>query len=243
MGIGASDGKVYLVASQNGSGVWTNYNTVISSIGALPSMVLGRGNYGLLQIIGIPDQGTYYQQMCLAAFQNNTSSFSAGGTLPSMSPAVPFSGVGIGGGYNGLIVVGVGASDSHLYVADFQDANNKGAWSAGSELPGPGTGGAQTVAIASPVVASGAGGLQVGGLGTDGQLHMVASQSSSNGSWTAFGSIPTYANSNTYSQIVTAPTSGPSLDIIGLDSASNVVLITYQSSGGTWTQGAVLTGP
>jgi hypothetical protein len=194
--------------------------------------------------------GPVSDQLYVAAFQNSgTGSFSAGGALPDTTPYVAAE---AGAGYNGLQVIGVGANDALLYSADSQNTNT-GTWSVGAgELPGqiaPGISG--HVPISSPVVAGGAGGLQVGGLGTnDGLLHMVAYQSSSSGTWTAFGYIPTYNNTcpegttcNPYTQIIASPAYSSSLALIGLDTASNIVLITTQNSGGTWTQGSVLTGP
>jgi hypothetical protein len=225
IGVGASDGKAYLVASQNGSGVWTVYNTAISSVGGLPWVVLGIGDNNLTQVIG-----PVSEQLYLAAYQNTGGSFSSAGALPDTTPYIA---AATGAGYYGLTVIGVNASNALLYAADSQ--NSSGQWFVGAgELPG------QSVPISHPVVATGAGGLQVGGLGTnDGLLHMVAYQSSGNGSWNAFGSIPTYSTACT--QIVSTPSPGGSLDIIGLATNSHIVLITYQSSGGSWFAGADLT--
>jgi len=192
------------------------------------------GNQGKLQVVTInPTGDTPY----LAAYQNNDTSFSPGGALPGTTM---YSSIAAGVGYSSdFTLIGADASYGYLYVAESQ--NTSGTWSAGGELPGPG--GSQSIGFSSPLIANGAGGLQVGGLGHDGLLHMVAYQSSSNGSWTAFGSIPTTDPSTgaSFSQLIWTPAPSSSLDILGLDTNSHIVLTTSQNSGGNWSAGEDLT--
>jgi hypothetical protein len=68
---------------------------------------------------------------------------------------------------------------------------------------------------------------------------MVAWQNASSGSWTGFGSIPTY--NPPCSQIIAARGNGGNLQIIGRATNSHIVLIAWQNSSGTWTAGADLT--
>jgi hypothetical protein len=137
-GLGANDGRAYLVEYMNGSCQWTPggllagpavaYSQLDTLIGYNRNRVR---NY--LQVIGFGTDGQIY----LAAYQDDGGTWNAGWQLASAG--APFSSIKVGYGNGGRIqVIGTSAATGRLYIAAYQE--NNGSWHSGFALPNTATG-------------------------------------------------------------------------------------------------------
>lgn len=186
LGLGASDGFVYVVGWQDSTGNWHGAGPVPNQtvkMSAIATAVGSSGGASSLQVIGLgAADGLPY----VAAWQDSSGNWHAGSMLPAPSVELTAitTGTGTSGGEPSLQVLGLGV-DGHAYVTAWQDAS--GNWHPGQELPGQSS--TMSAVVAGPGWSGGAASLQVIGLSSTGQPWALAWQDSS-GNWLAGGALP-----------------------------------------------------
>ncbi|CAB1276142.1 hypothetical protein [Candidatus Nitrosacidococcus tergens] len=134
--IGLGTNGAYLVAWQDAQGNWNNAQDGHWDLGGkfagqtaqITSLVVGNGNGGYLQVIGLGTDGSAY----LVAWQDAQGNWSAGRKLASPPPGVKWSTLAVGNGNKGYLqVIGLG-TDGSAYLVAWQDA--QGNWTNGRLL-------------------------------------------------------------------------------------------------------------
>lgn len=190
---------------------------------------LHQGNGQDLELIGIGTDGRLY----LPAWQSHAT---GRWTIPSTNALSfqdgSFSALALGTGNSGCLQVLALGADQHIYLAAWQDSS--GGWhppSAG--ISGPLGDSARTYeAVAAHRGNSGF--LQVFGLDTDGQIHLVVWQDQ-HGVWHSDGRR--LANPGTrYTAVLPATGNSGYLQVLGLGADGQVYLAAWQDQNGGWHQ-------
>jgi len=234
IGLGATDGFAYLPVWQDTSGTWHQAGILPGQGVPYSALVTGIsvGGLGKLQVIGLgANDGHAY----VAAFQDTTGNWYAGGPMPNQTIAYSQLVTGVGNSTNPLQLIGLGASDGFAYLVSYQDTG--GTWHPGGVLPG------QSRRYSFLVAGKGNGGqLQVIGKGASDGILYLADYQDSGGNWHASGSLPN--SSPGFSALAPANGNNGNLNLIGLGSSNGELYIAdwQDSNNGNWHAAGVLPG-
>lgn len=233
VGLGANDGKAYLVAFNDNNGNWHGSGILpYANDIAFTQLYTVVGNSSQLQVIG---KGTD-NQLYLTAWQDSAGHWNAAGLLPGQSPGFSFIATAPGNLGNAQ-VLGLGASDGYIYLPDWQDQD--GNWYAAGVLPGQSTPLENIVAMNLAYENDAV--LAVGGLGASDHILRITDWQDGSGTWHAYdaSTFATQAPQVPMSLVTLQPNNN--FYGIGLNNNHLYLLSSYTWQNNTWNAGYDIT--